>query len=311
MQQQQPIPGEFSYFPADERVTMAHYAEPTKKEGGICCTIFGMKENFKSMPNLTLKTRIHHVMETSNLEYERTCVIQVCDPNSTFRPMETDNQAIVLPSSKYLEVLEFINKDWNRACAKLISDCKNHSKNTPGGKGFKLDSNSGVYVRGAGAACHTFTLGYTATNDKLQFKTHCFMTNRQPTMSVSLGYDSYTLGNATLPFKQLPQFAKDIELLKEWIVYKGKRNTFQMGNLPSNPSSPQQQQQQPPLQYRLTSTAEATEAAVASITITPIYRDGVGGMSDCNMALGGGGCVSSTNRGNGGTAGLEDFLNQL
>jgi len=212
--------GQFTYSPSSESNPLDHAVKATQNDSGLFATIFGLRENIKIQ---TIQAKASYVME--NYELERCVAIQTCDISQKFLPLESDTNVVVMPHSKYLELLEFVNKEFPRVCSKLMSDQKAMLCNK---KAYKLNGN--VYVRGNGTALYTLTLGETAHGDKLLFKTHCFPTQTSLTILCSLGYTSMSLGNISFTPNPLTVLARDVETLRDWLTFKGQRSTIQLIN---------------------------------------------------------------------------------
>jgi len=222
-------PGQFSYHPLSSAVPLDHIVQATEEDGGTYVTIFGLKDT--TVKNFRLKAKANYVMENMNLEKERIVAVQVCDANQAFQPLDTDPNVVIISSSKYLDLLGFIDKEWPRVCKKLSSDCASCAKLEIG---VRANSESHVYLRGNGTAVHTMVLGHTARGDTLQFKTHCFMSESSPNLWCSLGYNSISLGTVNISSHSLVVMSRDLELLKDFILCKGQRATLQIGGSGNN-----------------------------------------------------------------------------
>ena len=214
------VRGSFTYYPQNETVPLDHIVKSTTSDSGLYATIFGLREQIK-IPNLNAKAS--YVME--NCEYDRVVAIQTCDINQKMLPLESDSNVVVMPHTKYLELLEFVDKEFPRVCSKLISDQKAMLCHK---KAYRL--NGSVYVRGNGTAMHSLDLGETSNGDKLRFKTHCFPTKSNLTMVCSLGYTSVSLGNISFSPNPITVLARDLETLKDWLTYKGQRSCLQVNS---------------------------------------------------------------------------------
>ena len=230
-----PIKGTFTYFPFDETVDLDHIAPSTSEEGGLFATIFGLKQDL-GVPSLMPK--INHIMGGVNLSKERIVALRASQPNNMFSPIDKDPHVVVLTHSKYLELLDYMEKEWPRVKSKLLSDYVNMMK---GDGHYPLGERGQVYVRGKGNSIHTYVLSKTARGEELRLQTYCFNTKTTPTLLVSLGYDTLNLGNITVTPGPLLSLAKDYQLLKDSLA---KTATGQTLLYHQHQQQQQQQQQQ-------------------------------------------------------------------
>ena len=204
-----PFRGTFSYFPIDETVDLDHIVYSTSQDSGLCITIYGLG---KDIGTPSLLPKINHIMGGVNLAKERIVAFRAASMNQTFCLIEKDPHVVVMTHSKYLELLDFMEKEWPRVRSKLLSDYKNMMR---GEGNFRLGEEGQVYVRGEGSAVHTWVLFTTARGEELRLKTHCFSTKTSPTILISLGYSTINLGYITFTPAPLQALAKDAQVVRD------------------------------------------------------------------------------------------------
>lgn len=212
----------YHYFPTDSQASLVQMWESSEQDYGIQVTIVGRGHKFVSAHN---PAKVKHIT-TSVEETERLVAFQVARPGHAFMPLESDPTSVLMLHSQYLELLKFMAGDWVHVRSKLVSDCQQLSD------GNKLAWLQGsVYFRGEGGANHTYQIGKTRHGDVLDFVTSAVLnkTTNPPSIQLSctLCYKLATLGSLTFNPQPLINLSRDIPILSDYLVYKGRPTIIQ------------------------------------------------------------------------------------
>ena len=199
-----------------------HVVKSTYQDSGICVKIFGVKGLTTST---LLKNKVNIVCEGLNMNEERVVSFQITQAGKDFLPLQNDLQAVIMPCSVYIKMLEFVKYKWPNVCTRILKRCQEESESgldmyDERYKWYKF--NDHINVGAGGPVRIKYILYQTNRNQVLSLQTEGIPTpGVQPPLSVTLGWSEEGLGKVSITPKPLGILAKRLDTLKNQLSCKG------------------------------------------------------------------------------------------
>lgn len=188
--------------------------QSTEEDCGISVTIFGLNEHIK---NNRLRYKVGLACNGVNLDTERVVAIRAAQAGKDFLPLKNDPHVAVMPCNAYLKLLELVVRYNQNVCNQPLESFR--GLNTPFlGNGI---GNSSAFVR----QCELFE-----TPSKVRLVALISIsTDGNYILRVNLTWSDKSLGNLHFTWKPLDILAKDLPILKSWLVDRGPRASITFG----------------------------------------------------------------------------------